>query len=117
MKNLTLLQSVILRVADFYLQKNNGDIKKTNEEIDRLKIVKIELVDDDKVYFTTMRPGLFIGAVNTLEFHLGLHIHIIEEIDLNLLYSYDNDDSALDYEYEYNWEWELKDDLEEHNQI
>jgi hypothetical protein len=83
-----MLSNEVIEVAksigEFYLQKNNHDYEKTSKEILKLRITKLELIED-KVIITTCRPGMLIGKkcenVEALSVHLGKNIKIIEAID------------------------------------
>lgn len=115
---LSEIRQVIKSIGDFYLQKNNGDVKKANEEIDNLRFTKIEFLklplepfesvgrtNEDHVVITTMQPGFLIGKrgenVNLLEKHIGKKIHIEEELDLGLLYHYEESESdLLDFDWD-----------------
>lgn len=112
---LSEIRKVIQSIGSFYLWKNNGDVKKANEEIDSLRITKIAFHRNEnlnleiptRVNITTMRPGMLIGAKGTnyheLQKHIGKEIGVIEEMDLGLLYSYE-DPSNEDVEKMYD-EW------------
>ncbi len=78
-----------MKIGVFYLQKNNGDYKKTEEEISKLQISKIE-VDDTLpnsvvISITTARPGMLIGRrgqnIDELTQYMGTKIKILEEKD------------------------------------
>lgn len=119
---LSEIRKIIQSIGAFYLQKNNGDVEKANEEVDRVRITKVEFRYDknlkrelkESINITTMRPGLLIGArgknIDALEQHINKKVHIIEEKDLGLLYSYEdpsNDELMMDQLYdefmENNW--------------
>ena len=75
-------------IAGFYLQKNNFDYKKTNEEIEKVRIQNVEKTKKGITIFTE-RPGLLIGrgGENIRELQKFLNSDIrIEEI--NTLYGY-----------------------------
>ena len=47
-------------IGEFYLQKNNGDYNKTEQEIINLRISKLEIIGN-KLHITTELPGWLIG--------------------------------------------------------
>ncbi len=80
------VQNIAREIGLFYLEKNGGDFKKTEEEIGILQISKIEIGNPDRiVIITTGRPGVLIGKrgqnIEALEKHLSRKIHIIEDMD------------------------------------
>jgi KH domain len=74
-----------MMIGQFYLKKNDGDYIATAEEVDSLRISKIEVTDDGSVAITTALPGMLIGKrgtnVDALREHLKANIKIIEEED------------------------------------
>lgn len=72
------------KIGLFYLKKNNNDYEATEQEINKLRITKVD-VTDNKVIIITERPGLLIGKrgenIDKLTDALGMEIHIIEEFD------------------------------------
>lgn len=57
----TLRQTYFRHFSDYYYEKNNNDCEKAYEEIERLKIQKIE-VCRKQLFIWLTRVGIFIGA-------------------------------------------------------
>lgn len=84
------IKEVAMNIGQYYLQKNNGDYKKTEQDIVNLGITKIE-VDPATwerpatVSITVGRPGLFIGKrgtnIDALEKYLKIKVKIIEDTE------------------------------------
>lgn len=68
----------------FYLKKNNDNYTLTEQDINHLRISKIE-VSDECITITTSCPGLLIGRrgmnIDALVTHLGKKVKILEEED------------------------------------
>lgn len=98
------VQEIARQIGKFYLTKNNGDYKKASDEILKLQITKLEVLDDGRVCITTNRPGLLIGKrgenIDNVCRHLGMKIHVIEEMDhiYNYLIPYLQEDLDSIYE-------------------
>lgn len=81
------------KISSFYLRKNNFDYKKTNEEIEKVRIQNVEKTEKGITIFTE-RPGLLIGwrgeNINQLQEFLNCEIRI-EEVDSlsGYMYCYD----------------------------
>lgn len=73
-------------VGEFYLQKNNGDREKAEEEILRCEFLNMELIRGE-LYLYTSRPGVVIGKrgqnIDDLASFIGMPIKIIEENNIN----------------------------------
>jgi transcription antitermination factor NusA-like protein len=82
------ITDIAVRIGKFYLNKNNSDYKKTEQEVISLRIQNIALVED-KIHITTFQPGILIGKrgenIGKLQEWLGKKIHVIEAED-DLLY-------------------------------
>src|SRR5688572_12839583 len=78
------VKRIAKKIGNFYYHKNQKDIVKTNLDLDRLGIQKIEFVGAD-LMIHTCRPGILIGVrgqnITELEKHLGLKIRIYEVKD------------------------------------
>ena len=72
------------KIGQFYLEKNNGDFKATEIEINRTHITQID-VTCDAISIYTERPGVLIGKygenILALEKFLNIKLCIIEEDD------------------------------------
>ena len=89
-------------ISSFYLRKNNFDYKKTNEEIEKVRIQNVEKTEKGITIFTE-RPGLLIGRrgenINQLQEFLNCEIRIEEVSSLySYMYRYDPAD-FFDSEY------------------
>jgi len=87
-------------IGEFYLDKNKGDYKKTNEEISELKITRIDY-NFKTLNITTGRPGLIIGRrgenIDKLREYLSnlvghFELKIIEDKVIPNLYPYESYD-------------------------
>jgi len=100
------------KIGLFYLEKNNNNYEATEQEINKLRITKVD-VTDNKVIIITERPGLLIGKrgenIDKLTEALGMNVHIIEEFDPLSAYLIPYDYS----EYERELEDRYYDSLEE----
>lgn len=84
-------------IGYFYFLKNNQDLKKTNEEIENLKIRNIDF-KENILTISLERPGLLIGKrgenFENLKTYLQknikekIKIEIIEDTSLFWLYNY-----------------------------
>lgn len=104
------MKDVAKKIGQFYLKKNEGDYKKTAEELLHLCISKIEVENppifaaeaSKVVRITTARPGLLIGkrglVVEALQEHLNMEVRVIEESHslLDLM-------TPVQYEEEIDW--------------
>ncbi len=83
------VREVAQSIGQFYLKKNGGDIEKANQEIEALRITKIEVGENCVALITIERPGLLIGRMGTNIDALTQHlsslcpkgIRILEESD------------------------------------
>lgn len=85
------------KISSFYFRKNNFDYKKTNEEIEKVRIQNVEKTEKGITIFTE-RPGLLIGRrgenINQLHKFLNCDI-LIEEVDSFSAYMYCYDPADL----------------------
>jgi predicted RNA-binding protein Jag len=83
------VKDVAQRIGQFYLRKNDGDYKATQEEILKLRISKLEITDKG-VAITTERPGILIGKrgtnIDALSSFLAMEVRIIEDRDPLITY-------------------------------
>jgi len=80
-KEIYSLDKILRKFAEFYLDKNEGNLEYARDEIRRLGIKGIYLDDNDLVV-TLSKPGLFIGRygnnIINLENYLKVNLRIIE---------------------------------------
>ena len=91
------MENILSLIGYFYFGKNNQDVKKTNEEIESLKIRKIDF-DKNILTISLERPGLLIGMkgqnIDNLKTYLQkqlkkyIQINIVEDNSLSNLYDY-----------------------------
>ena len=78
------IKKVARKIGQFYLEKNNRDLKATEIEINNLGISNLKL-HENTVEITTKKPGLLIGKnginIDNLTEFLNMHVYIIEEAD------------------------------------
>ena len=78
------VKEVAARIGQFYLDKNKGDYKVTENEITDLCIASIDMANSE-VTIVTGRPGLLIGSrgknIEALEKYLNMRIKIVEDVD------------------------------------
>lgn len=69
------------RIGKYFLVKNDGDLEATAEEIRKLQITDLRIVQ--QLVVTTRRPGLLIGArgaqLERLSIAVGMKVAIEEE--------------------------------------
>ncbi len=72
------------RIGQFYLQKNDGDYDKTQQELYQLQISSVT-VEDGVVTIHAARIGLLVGRrgenVDRLTHFLGQKVRLIEDFD------------------------------------
>lgn len=75
------LQNIGSQIGRYYLKKNDNNYEATRTEIENLKIVNVQLVDD-QIIISTARPGLLIGRkgmnIENLQTYLGKKLSIQE---------------------------------------
>jgi predicted RNA-binding protein Jag len=86
-------QETAYKISDFYLTKHRGNYTDAIDDIDKLRISNIEVIDG-VVSIHTPRPGLLIGRkgenINALSAFLGVQIKICESYDWeSILFPYD----------------------------
>lgn len=68
-------------IGNFYLQKFNGDYSKAGEEVRKLQVTDIKVLEDE-VEISLGRPGLLIGKggenIDKLSAHLKKKIKVVE---------------------------------------
>lgn len=105
------VQEICNKIAQFYLDKNQGNHQKAVEEVEKLGITKIAFGFNEKgsrVEITTRRPGVIIGKrgmnLSELSFAIDCHIHIIEDnecpLDWMIGYIVSMEDPTMNKEYE-----------------
>lgn len=107
------VRNIANHIGEFYLAKNNGDIDKTNDELERLRLNRIEL-SSEAIVLVTSRPGILIGKrgeniTKLIEYLAGPYpekkVKIVEDMD-DLLYllhrmpedEWDYPDPSVDYD-------------------
>lgn len=88
------VQNIAERIGQFYLQKNDGDYEKAAAELEKLRVTKIEVVEEpckecnhptEIIKMTCVRVGMLIGRfgknIELLEKFLGVKVKIFEEKD------------------------------------
>lgn len=93
------------KIGEFYLDKNNGDHEKANEEISRVRFNHVEFLNDNRVLLEVSRPGILIGKrgenIEKLQEFLGHKLYIKETVEhiMDHMYVYpveDDYDAFLD---------------------
>jgi hypothetical protein len=93
-------------IGQFYLNKHDGDYDKAEDELVRLGISHIEMIENG-VAIVLYRVGLLIGKkgdnIEALGKHLGLNVKIYEEAQplISFLVPYDEEADAAEMEAEY----------------
>lgn len=76
------IQAIAAAIGEFYLNKNNGDYKATENELVNLRIETIEILSSTDIMIKLARPGLLIGRkglnIDALSKHLSKKIFIVE---------------------------------------
>lgn len=97
-------------IGEFYLQKNNNNYKKANEDIQKMVITNIKYNNFSKtVSISLCRPGILIGfhgenitnlqACLSKEFKESITINIIEDKIIPFLYPCQYDDCSINCDF------------------
>lgn len=79
------VKAIAKEIGLFFLEESDRDYDKAREQIIKLGISDLKILENGRISITLLRPGLLIGKrgsrIDALSKYIGNGVHIIEEED------------------------------------